>query len=218
MKFGNSDRHTAILAALYAFFVIGALLNILAGPRFSLPVLTPFVMAIVGIGAFVLTYELDIRTIGAAAGTVFFLFCCQALGVNSGVPFGDFAYTSLLGPKVLDVPVVIPFAWLAILIPAWAAADKVLQYRNIVVASIVVTAFDSVLEFAADGLDLWHWKGGLPTELNAISWFGVSYLAFSLLEKYARAKDPNPVVPHLLFAQLLYFALTDTGLRFLVPR
>lgn len=117
---------------------------------------------------------------------------------------------------MIDVPVVVPFAWLAVLIPAWVAADKVLRYRNIVAAAIIVTAFDGVMEFAADSLDWWHWRGGLPTELNYISWFGVSYLAFTILEKYAREKEPNPIVPHFLFAQLLYLALTDAGLRFLV--
>jgi uncharacterized membrane protein len=216
MNSRNITRRSAVLTGLYAFFVIGALLNMFAAYLLPLQLLTPFVMAIVGIAALTLTYEMNLRTIGAAGGTVIFVFVCQALGVSAGFPFGDLAYTNQLGPKVLDVPVTVPVAWLGILIPAWVAADKVLRYRSAVVAAIIVTAFDAVMEFAADALDLWHWRGGLPTELNYISWFGVSYLAFAILEKYAKEKEPNPIVPHLLFAQLLYFALTDAGLRFLV--
>jgi uncharacterized membrane protein len=111
---------------------------------------------------------------------------------------------------------VIPFAWLAVLVPSWVAADRILRYKNVIVASVVVTAFDAVMEFAADSLDLWHWSGGLPTELNYISWFGISYLSLSILKNYATEKESSPLVPHLLFAQLVYFFLSDVGMRFLV--
>lgn len=218
MKFRDSDRHPAVVAGLYALSVIGALLNTVGSHQFPVPLLTPFAMAVVGIGALLLTYKRTIRTVVAVSATVSFVYLCQALGVNSGFPFGEFAYTNQLGPKLLDVPVIVPFSWLAILIPAWVAADKVLRYRNVVVAAIIVTASDAVLEFAADALDLWHWRGGLPTELNYISWFAVSYVAFTILEKYAQEKEPSRIVPHLLFAQLLFFVLTDVGLHFLVQR
>ena len=218
MKLGKFNRQSALLTGLYALFVMGALLNIIGRSRFPLPLVTPLVMAFVGIGAVVLTYERSVRTTVTVAGAAFFVFLSQVVGANLGFPFGDIAYTSQLGPKVFDVPLIIPFAWLAILVPAWVAADKILRFRNVIVAAIIVTACDAVLEFAADSLDLWHWRGGLPTELNYISWFGVSYVALTILEKYAREQNPNPIVPHLLFAQLLYFALTDAGLRFLVQR
>jgi hypothetical protein len=73
------------------------------------------------------------------------------------------------------------------------------------------------MEFAADALDLWHWKGGLPTELNYISWFVISYVSLSLLQKYTAEREANSLVPHLLICQLLYFLLTDIGLRFVFP-
>jgi putative membrane protein len=218
MRLTNTSRNSRILAVLYAFAVLGAFLNAVGASHVSLAFLTPVTMALLGIVSLLLTYEFSAKSIGAMGGVVILLFFCQALGVNTGFPFGEFAYTSGLGPKVLDVPLVMPFAWLSVLVPAWVSAGRVLRYRNVVVASIIVTAVDAVFEFTADSLDLWHWKGGLPTELNYVSWFGVSCLAFTILEKYATEKEPNPIVPHFLFAQLLYFALTDAALRFLVLR
>jgi uncharacterized membrane protein len=216
MTLMNTSRSFRILVVLYSFAMLGALLNAVGASHGSLAFLTPVTMALLGIVSLLLTYEFSGKTIGAIGGVLILLFLCQALGVNAGFPLGDFAFTNGLGPKVLDVPIVMPFAWLSILVPAWISADRILRYRNVVVASVIVTAVDAVFEFTADSLDLWHWKGGLPTELNFISWFGVSYLAFTILEKYAREKEPNPIVPHFLFAQLLYFALTDVALRFLV--
>ena len=145
------------------------------------------------------------------------IFLVEASGVNAGFPFGDYAFTNLAGPKVLDVPVVIPFAWLAILIPAWIVSDRILRYQHLVVASLIVVAFDAVLEFAADTMDLWHWRGGSPTELTFISWFGVSFMMLSILRKYSASRESNAIVPHFLIAQLIFFFLTDVGMRFIIP-
>jgi uncharacterized membrane protein len=162
-----------------------------------------------------LTYEITPRSIAAILSVLLLTFIAEVSGVNLGFPFGDYAYTHMLGPRLLDVPLVIPFVWLAILIPSWIAAERFLRYKHIVVASILAMAADAVLEFAADSLDLWHWKDGLPTELHYITWFIVSYVALSILQTYAKEKSAHWIVPHLLVAQLLYFFLTDAGLRLL---
>jgi uncharacterized membrane protein len=205
------------LIGLYSLSVLFAIGNLSRQFAFVAHWCAPLIMITVGTSALVLTYRFSLRAVSSFVAVLLIIFLCAASGANFGFPFGDFAFTDSLGPKVLDVPLVLLFTWMAILIPAWAAAGRFLRYKHVVVASIVVTAFDAVLEFAADSLDLWHWKGGLPTELNPLSWFGIAYLSFSILSRYAGEKEPSPIVPHLLYAQLLYFILSDTAIRFLSP-
>ena len=200
--------------ALYVFFICGGLWNGLRGYPPVLKSLTPIILIAVAIAAFLLTYRITRRSVGSALAVLLMTFIAVASGVILGFPFGDYAYTNALGPKLLDVPLAIPFLWLGVLITSWTAADRFLRYKHVVVASIVATAFDAVLEFAADSLDLWHWQGGMPTELNFISWFAFSYLGISLLRRYAAEKETDPIVPHLLIAQLLYFFISDVGIRF----
>jgi hypothetical protein len=83
----------------------------------------------------------------------------------------------------------------------------------VVVAALVATAFDAVLEFAAGSLDLWHWQGGMPKELNSISWFAISSLGISMLKRYATEREPDPIVAHFLIVQLLYFFISGVGIR-----
>ena len=45
----------------------------------------------------------------------------EAVGVATGVPFGDYAYAGTLGPQVLAVPVVVPLAWLMMAWPCLLA-------------------------------------------------------------------------------------------------
>ena len=188
---------------VYVALLVGALGNIaLQGPTLIIT-LTLWVMAVIGLTSWYLSFRVTPNSLGALAAILLLIFLIEASGVNLGFPFGDFAFTNLAGPKVWDVPVVIPFAWLAILIPAWIASDRILRYQHLVVASLIVVAFDAVLEFAADTMDLWHWRGGSPTELTFISWFGVSYMMFFILKKYAAPRESNAIVPHFLFAQLI---------------
>ena len=200
--------------SLYVFFICGGLWNSMSGYSPILKGLTTVILIAVALAAFLLTYRLMIRNVGAALAVLLMTFIAEASGVSFGFPFGDFAYTNALGPKLLDVPLAIPFLWLGVLIASWSASDRMLRYKHVIVAAIVATAFDAVLEFAADSLDLWHWQGGMPTELNFISWFAISCLGLSLLRKYATEKETDPIVPHLLIAQLLYFFITDVGMRF----
>lgn len=217
VKLENIMQKTSPVIAVYVFFAAFLVLSFFEKTLPAITALMPFVLAAVGIIAACLTFLPTLRTFGAFAAVVGLLFACEALAVSTGFPFGDIVFTRMPGPRILDVPIVIPFASLALLIPAWSASDRVLKYKHVVVASIIVTAAAGVLEFAADSLDLWHWSGGMPGELNFISWFGISYLCFSILSKYASEKESHPLVPHLLFAQLLYFILTDIAFRFLLP-
>jgi putative membrane protein len=53
--------------------------------------------------------------VGVAAGVG---LAAEAVGVATGVPFGSYAYGDDLGPKVLDVPVLVPMAWTMFAYPA----------------------------------------------------------------------------------------------------
>ena len=212
-----SLRRTATIA-LYALCIAGGVWNTLHGSGTFIKTLTPFILLAGACAAFVLSYQLTPKSIVSALAVCVMTFLCAASGANFGFPFGDFAYTGALGPKVWGVPLVIPFLWLMVLVTSFSAAERILRFKHVVVASIVATAFDAVMEFAADSLDLWHWQGGAPAELNFISWFCISYLGISLLQKYATEKPTDSFVPHILIAQLMYFLVSDVGMRFLFVR
>jgi uncharacterized membrane protein len=204
--------------ALYGLFIFVGLWSVMRGYQPFVQGAFPIILVAIACAAFLLTYSLTRRNVSVAASVVIMTFVAEVSGANLGFPFGDIAYTNSLGPRVFDVPLVIPFLWLGLLITCWIAADRILRYKHVVVAAIIATAFDAVVEFAADSLDLWHWQGGMPTELNFISWFAIAYLGISLLKKYGTEKEADPIVPHLLIAQLLFFFICDIGIRLFPPQ
>jgi putative membrane protein len=57
--------------------------------------------------------------------TLLFGYFIEQLGVSTSWPFGEYSYSSTLGPKIFDVPLVVPFAWVMIAHPCLVAARRI---------------------------------------------------------------------------------------------
>lgn len=139
-------------------------------------------------GAFVLLTTVsrrDFLSLSAVAAAGLLIELC---GVHYGVPFGRYVYTGVLRPFVFGVPVVMAFAWMALV----AYLKQVLKDLNLspwtgaLVAAAWMTAIDLVIDpLAANQLDYWRWatRGayyGIPLS-NFAGWFMASLLIFALL-------------------------------------
>jgi uncharacterized membrane protein len=114
----------------------------------------------------------------------------EAVGVATGVPFGDYAYAAgRLGPAVADVPLVIPLAWLMLGLPALVVARRITADRRAgpVVGALALTAWDLYLDPQMVAAGYWTWTGGGPHLLDAIpvsnylAWFATSWLMMAAL-------------------------------------
>lgn len=85
----------------------------------------------------------------------------EAVGVRTGVPFGDYRYAGTLGPEVLDVPLVVPLAWTMMAYPVLLAARRLTRRWVPVVGGLGLTAWDVFLDpqMVADG----HWTWADPS-------------------------------------------------------
>lgn len=98
------------------------------------------------------------------------------IGSTTGIPFGHYSYTPRLQPQILHVPLLIPLAWLMMLLPAWGVAQNWLMpsrtWAFALLSGIAVTAWDLFLDpqMVAWELWLWHEPGG---------YFGIPWLNFA---------------------------------------
>lgn len=86
----------------------------------------------------------------------------EAVGVATGFPFGEYAYTGTLGPQVAGVPVVVPLAWTMMAWPALVAARRLAGpgWRAVPVAAWLLASWDLFLDpqMVAEG----HWAWAFP--------------------------------------------------------
>lgn len=117
----------------------------------------------------------------------------EYIGSTTGFPFGDYFYTDRLQPQLLHVPVLIPFAWLMMLPPAWAITTLILQnsrfaHNRLVFAALaggVFTAWDLYLDPQMVEKGLWTWENpsgyfGIPL-INFFGWWLVSGLLTGII-------------------------------------
>lgn len=138
-------------------------------------------------------------------------WAAEALGSKTGFPFGEYDYTALLQPQVFGVPLLIPFAWMMMLAPAWAIAQTLVRDRStargkfafIAVSALAITAWDLYLDPQMVTWGFWVWQQpgeyfGIPL-VNYAGWLLVSGVVTAIVRP-----QTVPVVPLLVIYGIVW--------------
>jgi uncharacterized membrane protein len=111
------------------------------------------------------------------AATISFIW--EFIGVTTGIPFGQYVYTSALGPQLGPVPLFIPLIWCALGYFCMEASDYYIMASALMVS--LDLSFDPVF---SNALGLWTWLGptqyfGVPLS-NFFGWFVASLTFFAV--------------------------------------
>jgi uncharacterized membrane protein len=106
-------------------------------------------------------------------------FIWEFVGVETGVPFGQYSYSNALGPQLGPVPLFIPLLWCALGYFCMEASDYYIMASALMVS--LDLSFDPVF---SNSLGLWTWTGqtqyfGVPLS-NFFGWFIASLSFFAL--------------------------------------
>jgi putative membrane protein len=135
-------------------------------------------------------------------------FVTEALGVNYGLIFGNYAYGDNLGYKIVGVPIMICFNW-ALLTAATADIAGIVSKNSFITALIgasLMTALDLLLEISAPRFDFWEFDGGTVPLQNYIGWFATAFLAH-LGYQYFKVKTDRRLSWHIIISITLFFAI-----------
>jgi putative membrane protein len=137
-------------------------------------------------------------------------FSLEALGVATGMVFGDYEYGDTLGPKALAVPVVIGFNWVLVVLGALTLTKRVVSHplQVALFTAALTTAFDFVMEPVAIALDYWTWAAFEPPLHNYVAWFVISF-AVALTFEHLKVGTKNTLYIHYFLVQLVFFAVLN---------
>jgi uncharacterized membrane protein len=134
-------------------------------------------------------------------------FAVEALGVATGFPFGDYAYSGAIGPRLLGVPLVIPAAWTWMAWPAWLAAGRIARtgVTRVLVAGVGLASWDLFLDPQMVAERYWQWSDPSPALpgvpdipiSNYVGWLGVAIVLmalFSAATAGAGSADDTPML------------------------
>jgi putative membrane protein len=147
--------------------------------------------------------------VGIWAGAAFVVgFGLEAVGVSTGLVFGPYSYGTVLGPKLLGVPLVIGLHWPLVILGAVSLSVRFL--RNPLAAAVAAGAlsagFDWVLEPFAVSAGYWIWRADSIPVQNYVAWF---LIATALAWVFAwRKLSVRSLLPSITLAiQLVFFSL-----------
>jgi putative membrane protein len=202
------------LVIIYGIYGVGTVSHAYEGTRELMLWMTPYVLLFMGL--FVLHPEFldrNWRLLGWALGIYVLTFSLEAIGVATGLVFGDYDYGDTLGLNALGVPLVIGFNWVLVVLGALAITRRVVS-GPIPVAlftATLTTAFDIVMEPVAIALDYWTWVAVIPPLHNYLGWFTISFLVALALEHF-RVTTRNDLYIHYYAVQIVFFAVLNAVL------
>lgn len=156
----------------------------------------------------------------------------EAVGVSTGWPFGDYRYTGALQPTALGVPVIVPMAWFAMGVPAWAVGRRIAptsRPTSALIGGLALMAWDLFLDPQMTEAGYWRWSAG-----NAgYAWQGIPLVNFAgwwvsgsvvcaavegLLGRRLSVPVPVPRVLTVLYAWMVGMATLGFLLPFVFDR
>lgn len=138
----------------------------------------------------------------------------EYVGTTTGIPFGDYQYTALLGPRLFGhVPILIPLSWFVMAVPAYVLAGwrfPESRLSRLALGAALLTSWDLSLDPAMSYLTTyWVWSSpgayyGMPL-VNLLGWFITSVLIMLVLDRSVIARRRTELAPR---AMLVLFVAT----------
>ena len=133
----------------------------------------------------------------------------EILGVNYGLFFGEYSYGANLGPKIYEVPYVIGFNWVLLIIATGSVSDKLIKGKEIykiLFASFLMILIDLFIEKSAPKLDFWEFVISPVPFSNYLWWFIFSLCFQYIFFKTVKTKEYN-LSSNILVIQFLFFGM-----------
>ena len=199
-------RHAMGIGLVIIMHAVG-LTSILLDPYSPLLPLTPVNLWLCG------SFAVLLHLIEAKKDLIWMLavyvlgFGIECVGVNTGWPFGTYAYLPNFGAQAWETPWVIGMNWLLLalgsvtLLRRWTS-NWVLQALG---TGVVMVAVDGLIEPLAPALGFWAFELDPVPAANYVSWWVLGTLAGVFLSRPQTVKNPTALV--LLGLQVIFFVV-----------
>jgi len=207
-------KEKSVIILLMLIFSVGIIGHTISYTRDIMRFLTPFTLSLTSVVVFFTFFNRVNRNFYYWFVLTFILtFLLEAVGVKTGMIFGSYSYGNVLGPKLLEVPLLIGINWALIILGTTIISSKLTKNKILlpVFAGLLAVTFDFILEPVAIGLNYWSWEDGNIPLQNYLAWFVIgtfSAILFTLLK--VRINDEVPgyyFIMQFLFFIALFFTL-----------
>ncbi len=194
---------------LYLIFTVGIIGHIFKPLLNIMLWLTPFTLFLTGSVVLFYSYKSSRnKFLIWLLITYLITFILEVVGVKTSLIFGDYNYGNTLGLKVFEVPLIIGFNWVFVILGS-ISVSQLISKNNIIIAifsASISVLFDYVLEPVAIKLNYWQWADNIIPVQNYIAWFFIALISV-LIFSYLRVNVKSKIGLHYLVIQFVFFLL-----------
>jgi len=197
------------IAFLYIIFFVGIIGHLYDPLRNLMLLLTPATLLLTGLIVLFYSYKTSTnKFLLWAVFTYVTTFILEVIGVKTGLIFGEYNYGSTLGIKLFDVPLIIGFNWVLVILGSISIARLLTSniFLSAIISAFIAFIFDIILEPIAVKLDYWIWVGGIIPIQNYLAWFVIALISAIGLN-YLKVKVNSKVSLHYLLVQFVFFVI-----------
>lgn len=202
-------RFILSLGLMSIIYTVGIVLLIKAGKNGTLIELTPFTILLTTF-LLLLNHEHWNRKIVVAIVVIALLgLGIEIIGINTGVPFGDYTYSSVLGIQLFETPLLIGVNWLMLVYASVMITHQFIanKWLKAFIAALIMVLLDVFIEPVAIDWNMWTWKMTSVPVQNYITW-GIAALIFSLILSFQlKENHANKMALPVILWQYLFFVI-----------
>ena len=137
-------------------------------------------------------------------------FGSEVIGVNTAYLFGNYVYGVNLGPKLLNVSIVIGLLWGVLALGAASMVDQMSIFNRwkVFFGAAIMLGVDLIMEPVAIANQFWSWEGGNVPFYNYVCWFLIAILLQLILRKF-KLNEKNKVYNTLLILMIVFFGFLN---------
>jgi putative membrane protein len=205
-----------LLKTFTIFYLVGLTIFIIPFTRELFIFLTPLSLIFVFAALMYNHSKWDLKFFLFSVFVYLSSFVIEAIGVNSGVIFGEYIYLQGLGPKIMGTPLIIGINWLILVYCSrgvvlyiedrYKLNISISKFWTVIISSSLMVCYDIVLEIVAPIMKMWRFNDLTPPIQNYISWFIISIVFHSI---FVNITDKKHIIykesSYLFFIQILFF-------------
>jgi len=205
-----------IMIILIIFYTVGIVSLSLPATKEYIELLTPYTLLMNLVLLFIFhrpwkTLHVVLFSVIAVTG-----FLVEVAGVYTGLVFGDYQYYHTLGIRLFDTPLIIGINWLMLIYFVYhlTGLTRMKRTLKVIAGSLLMVAYDLLLEPVAIRMNMWDWSGGSIPVQNYVAWFVISIVFLSLLHLF-KIRFENKISPGLFAVQAGFILSLNIIYRFI---
>ena len=180
LKLKQLPQDKLLLLIIADFYLFGLIFHAIP---FTLPYMllfTPVVLLVFWVvGLYPLIRERRTAVWVWALITYLVTLSLEIIGVQTGRVFGAYEYGDVLGLQFMEVPLVIGFNWVIVVLGASRLSERLTPspWLAALFVGAVCVVYDYALEPVAIGLNYWQWDAVHVPLQNYVAWFVIAAVA-----------------------------------------